>query len=318
MAFILSYGCSSAAGRGASRLMVVLNLKTDVSRDEGFYFPNRAGDSVLELLTGELGAAFHEACTSARPALDERFGVILASTKGMSQDFIGNRGAERAHDPLTPLLDAALDHLELAPARALCVSNACSSSLAAIRLAEIWLKQGLDSVLVLAADAVTPFVLRGFSSLKLLAANRPKELGRDGFWLGEAAAAIWLTKTPSAFAVQASLDNDGSLVTRPATSGASLKRALLQLPLTPAPDLVFAHATGTVVNEETEEPVLGEIFPDIPRRASKSLLGHTLGASAALDLIAACELIRARQARRVLISSLGFGGAHAAALVEGV
>lgn len=318
MPFFLSYGCSTAAGRGVSALADVWKHKSDVSRDGAFYFAGEPEESVLERLTAELVAAFAEACRSGRPAADEKFGVLLASTKGISQDFIHNRGAERAHDPLTPLLDSALDHMELAPARALCVSNACSSTLAAVRLAEIWLQQDLNSVLILAADAVTPFVQKGFASLKLLAPERPREFDRRGFWLGEAAAALWLTNTPTPLQVQARLDCDGSIVTRPAASGASLKRAIRLLPLTPQPDWILAHGTGTEINEETEAPVLNELFPEVPRRATKPYFGHTLGASAAIDLIAAAEGIRAGDGRRVLITSLGFGGTQAAAVVEGM
>ncbi len=51
-------------------------------------------------------------------------------------------------------------------------------------------------------------------------------------------------------------------------------------------DYVNAHGTGTVANDETETAVLGRIFGSRPLvNSTKSLLGHTLGASGALEAV---------------------------------
>ncbi len=260
--------------------------------------------TVLENLTLKLRKA-SLAAAKFRPR--GAFGVILASTKGVSEDFIRKPGADLAIDPLTPLLQNALRRMELQPSRSLCISNACSSGLAAVKLAQIWLRQGLDDVLILAADASTPFVRDGFASLKL------------GFAIGEAACVMWVSARPSDLRVRGvGLDSDGSTVTRPLTAVPSLRRAILQIPdvLSRPPDLIFAHGTGTPANEETEGLVFDELFPQVPRLSSKKEFGHTLGASANLDMILACEKIREGSAKKILLSSLGFGGMHAAALVE--
>lgn len=272
--------------------------------DSGRCFNRRpASLSVLEHLTLNLSQALRDCGFRPRGP----FGVILASTKGMSEDFIRLPGADLSVDPLTPLLRNILHRLELQPERALCISNACSSGLAALKLAEIWLRQGLEDVVILAADSVTPFVVDGFASLKL------------GFSIGEAACVIWVSRIDVKFNVRGvGLDSDGSVVTRPKTSVPSLERAILKIPriLDDPPDLIFAHATGTPANEETESLVFGKLFPNIPRVGTKTQYGHTLGASAALDLSLACDKIKTREAKKILLTSLGFGGAHAAALVE--
>jgi 3-oxoacyl-(acyl-carrier-protein) synthase len=94
-----------------------------------------------------------------------------------------------------------------------------------------------------------------------------------------------------------------------------------------------------------EDAVYRRLFATVPVTCTKWSVGHTLGASGAVDLIAACEMLRrgevfrianteapdpafaarylTRQARwsgpppaRALVASVGFGGMHGAALVE--
>ena len=53
-------------------------------------------------------------------------------------------------------------------------------------------------------------------------------------------------------------------------------------------DYINAHGTGTVVNDETEAGVIGELFGRRPLvNSTKSLLGHTIGASGAIEAIVA-------------------------------
>jgi 3-oxoacyl-[acyl-carrier-protein] synthase-1 len=207
-------------------------------------------------------------------------------------------------------------------------------------------------VLVLAADHPARFVRQGFETLKVLSptACRPFSGDRDGLVLGDAAAAILLTRDVGAFEIQGiATDTEGFAVTRPSHSGASLRRACvaaLQTAPQTRPDLVIAHATGTQINDSTEDQVIYSLFEDqVPVSSTKWCIGHTLGASAAMDVIAACEVIRRQDvfriastcetdpklqsrflaakaslpeqfaASRVLVTSLGFGGVHSAALI---
>ncbi|HMN68163.1 MAG TPA: beta-ketoacyl synthase N-terminal-like domain-containing protein [Bdellovibrionales bacterium] len=344
MGTISSYGIVTGAGSGVDALWNAAidgrDLSSGYRGGRAFLIPGPRGASVREHLSTHLSSAYREAA----PELGPRFGVILASTKGLSNDFIWRDG-DLSRDPLTPLLDEFLRAQDLQPEKRLCISNACSSALGALALARIWLAQGLDQVVILAADAVTEFVSQGFQSLKLISGGRPRpfDRARDGFWLGEAAACLVIENAGGIRVAGVELDTEGSVVTRPATSSVSLARALAKLPL--APDAILAHATATPINDETEElafrAVYGAATP--PITGSKWCVGHTLGASAAVDLILACEILkrgrlfalattqevaegytgdytlgpaRAGAYRTLLVSSLGFGGMHAAALLE--
>lgn len=348
---VVSYGCVTSAGP-VEELWQALKTGRDCSSADGFVFPGGRESSILDLLTRQLSVSFRAAierapAKAAARLLQGNYGVILASTKGCSNDFIWSPPPEQLlQDPVTPLLNSVISRLELQPKRSVVVSNACSSALAAARLAQIWLKQGLSDVIVLAADANTPFVRNGFESLKLLSRERPRPFSstRDGFLLGEAAACLWLSREESgALRLHpVGLDSEGSTVTRPGPSSESLTRAARGLP---APDVVVAHGTGTVINDQTEDLALQRICPDTPVTGSKWCTGHTLAASGAIDMILACEMLNRGESfalettetadpqfkinyltrgiaapvhSRVLVTSLGFGGMHAAALLEKV
>jgi 3-oxoacyl-[acyl-carrier-protein] synthase II len=130
-----------------------------------------------------------------------------------------------------------------------------------------------------------------------------------------------------------------------------LARACLQIEhlQESAPELIIAHGTATALNDPAEDQAFESLFGSDEESplitASKGSIGHTLGASGSIDLIAACEALKRQQVfcinnndrvdasfsgrylyaghtyaipklNRVLITSLGFGGVNAAALVE--
>ena len=101
------------------------------------------------------------------------------------------------------------------------------------------------------------------------------------------------------------------------------------------------------MNDETEDLAFSALFREMPYRpyltGSKWRVGHTLGASGAVDIILGCEALKRNRGfclmttpepdpkfkcryltpgqetgilHRVLVSSLGFGGMHAAAVLE--
>lgn len=362
MAWLESYGCATTAGDSVADFWNALLEGRDCSEIYGenpelkaFRFKNRAPGSMQQVLVDKLLVSYAPVRENLRR--DEKFGVILASTKGMSEDFVWD-AANPGHnsDPLTPILNEFLKRSELSPARSLCVSNACSSALAAMSLAEKWMAQGLTQVLILAADGVTPFVIKGFQSLKLVSPGqiKPFSADRTGFFLGDAAACLLLTREPRTSGLRlhpVGLDSEGSAVTRPSHSGISLQKAALRIPdlLKLKPELLIAHGTGTMINDETEDLAFSGLFPEGDRpliTGTKWCVGHTLAVSGALDLIAAAEALRSgklfklmttevpdpkftgrfltknaeapKTFSRVMISSLGFGGMHASALLERV
>lgn len=378
---ILAYGCSSAAGPTTADFWRGIRERKEHSRPlagmNGSFRAcvwERSPDAPRRpLLVAELTRAWMEALSALPPPIrgrmerGDRLGVILASTKGEIDDWIWDEdAARRERDPLTPVLEEFLERAGLRPVLGVCVSNACASSLSALPLARAWLTAGSCSeVLLLAADAVGPFTLRGFHALRALTEERcrPFDRFRSGLMLGEASAAIVLsggearhgTPGPAESAgggillVGEGLHVEGFAATRPSVSGDGLIRACQAIPglREEPPELVIAHGTGTAVNDECEELVFRALFPESGPRpaisATKGSIGHCLGASGAMDLIAACEAIRREEAfpitgtrevdpafrgryltggdptgvrpRRVLVTSLGFGGIQAAACV---
>jgi acyl transferase domain-containing protein len=357
-----SYGCATAAGDSAADFWNALLEGRDSARPwpkkpeiKAFQFQNRSEGSVQELLSDKLLTSF--APVKGEIRREQSLGVIFASTKGICDDFIWDAEASgHQRDPLTPILDDFLKRSELNPARALCVSNACSSALAAMSLSERWMEQGIDQVLIVAADAVSSFVVEGFQALKLISPVGVRSFSseRSGFFLGDGAACLLLTREKRGADLLlhgVGLDSEGSAVTRPSHSGISLRQAALRIPnlLALQPEILIAHGTGTIINDETEDLAFAELFPEENRpwiTGTKWCIGHTLAVSGALDLIAAAEALRAQKIfrlmttdspdprfrgrylsknsappakfKRVMISSLGFGGMHASALLERV
>lgn len=361
---IQGYGCTSAAGEGVQRFFGGLEGGVDHSRAVpaepravggpflACTWPTReAGEPVLEKLVAELLRAWNEA--RERVSLAAEYGVLFASSKGCLEDRVWTEAAPAARDTLTPVLEAFMSRAGLSPRRALAVSNACASSHAALFLASHWIASGLvPQVIVLAADYIGPFVLSGFRALKALSDTRvrPFAKDRDGLRLGDAAACVVVgAGDPGRSGLLlhgVGLDTEGFAATRPQSSGESLARAIrasagaLQSP----PDLIVAHATATPANDATEDNVFRRLYPDgTPAiTATKWSIGHTLGASGLMDVIAACETMRrgkpfpiattsdidpafrGRYLRAgtpvdgaatddLLVTSLGFGGVHAAA-----
>lgn len=352
---ILGYGCTTSLGPATADLWEGLVGGRDASSrfDENFHAyvwqDNRdLNEQLQRALRQALDGLDKQAIERIRDG--SKLGVILASTKGAIDDFIWNASeAELLVDPYTRFLESFLARAELKPERLLTVSNACASSLSAVFLARQWLVNGIVSdVIVLAVDRVGPFVLKGFGCLRALTTEkvRPFAKARSGLRLGDAAAAIVLSRAQGVARLEGvGIDAEGISVTRPAAQ--SLKRACEKIPNSGCPDLIIAHGTATPINDPIEDQVFSALFAAKPAiTATKWAVGHTLGASGAIDLIAACEAMKNQRAfciantdevdpafkgryllagadvsgvgpiNRVLVTSLGFGGIHAAAALS--
>lgn len=135
-------------------------------------------------------------------------------------------------------------------------------------------------------------------------ACRPFEATRDGVVLGEGAAALMLERLESAQKRNAkiygeilgvAMTNDAHHLVAPAPDAIQQARAL-QLVLEKAQvspiqiDYISAHGTSTLLNDYAETVAIKEAFGErashIPISASKSMLGHTLGACSAIETVA--------------------------------
>jgi 3-oxoacyl-[acyl-carrier-protein] synthase II len=138
-------------------------------------------------------------------------------------------------------------------------------------------------------------------------ASRPFDAERSGFVFGEGGAAMVLEKeepaqergaTILAKVLGGSMTNDAFHVTAPDPGGEGAVRAI-QLALKDAGlavcdvDVIFAHGTSTPLNDVTEtkaiKTALGEHAYNTPVSATKSMIGHTMGAAGAISAVAAVK-----------------------------
>jgi 3-oxoacyl-[acyl-carrier-protein] synthase II len=195
------------------------------------------------------------------------------------------------------------------------ISTACSSSAHAIGQALFAIRTGqADVMIVVGADAsLTPLVFAGFCSLRALStryndapmqASRPFDRGRDGFVMGEGAGALILESLPHARKRRARVyaevagyaaTSEAYHMVIPREDGVematTMSLALKDAGLTPsAVDYVNAHATSTVRGDEVEIRGLRQLLKSKASRvlvnATKSLIGHTLGAAGCLAAVA--------------------------------
>lgn len=197
------------------------------------------------------------------------------------------------------------------------ISNACVSGLQAISTAKrlIQMDYCKDAVIV-ASDLVSEFVLSGFRSFQALSDGicRPYDEDRKGLNLGEAAAALYISKQPIPgqkqqfyVAGEASI-NDANHISGPSRTGEGLKcsieRALAEAATLPeAVDFICAHGTATVYNDEMEAIALHRTkLADKPINSLKGYFGHTLGTAGLIETILSLECLR----NNILLPSLGY------------
>ncbi|KMO12828.1 3-oxoacyl-ACP synthase [Methylobacterium indicum] len=191
------------------------------------------------------------------------------------------------------------------------LSTACSSGATAIQLGVEAIRRGeVEAALCIGTDgSVNPESLIRFSLLSALstqndppeAASKPFAKNRDGFVMGEGAAALVLESAASARARGARIlgyvlgcgeKGDGFHRTRSSPDGApiiaAIRAAIDDAGLHPDQiDTVNAHGTGTPENDKMEAmgclAVLGERMRGVPISSNKSMIGHTLTAAGAVE-----------------------------------
>ncbi len=199
----------------------------------------------------------------------------------------------------------------------LAVSNACISGVLAINVAADYIKPGLyENVVVIGCDVVSEFVLYGFQSLFALSDDvcRPFDEDRKGINLGEACAAVVLSKNVEIFKeqpliyVSGSSSNDANHISGPSRTGEGLYRSVvktLKLSGLSAKDIDFisGHGTATVFNDEMESIAFDRLkMNHIPINSLKAYFGHTLGAAGLVETAISMQSLR----NNLLIKSLGF------------
>lgn len=311
----------------AEELRVRIAAQVPESFDPAAHFPERLLPMLDRTAQFALFAANEAIAQSglefADAALAARCGVVVGTGVGgeTTHDEQNRRlyaeKARRLH-PLTivrimanaPASLISMAHGLHGPA--FVVSSACASTNHAIAQAVMMIRAGMaDVMLAGGADACLSFgVLRAWEAMRVLAGDdcRPFSANRRGLVLAEGAGMFVLESLAHAQARGAAIlgvvagvgmSADAGDIVAPDVAGgvAAMRLALADAGLEPAAiDYINAHGTGTPTNDVSETRAIHEVFGAHARRlaisSTKSMHGHALGASGALELVAVLGAMR--------------------------
>lgn len=244
----------------------------------------------------------------------------------------------------------------------MCVVTACASSINSIGEAWYAVQRGDADVMIAggAEACVMGLTVGGFSAMKALCSTfnddpehacRPFDKDRAGFIVAEGAGVVILEELDRAVKrgahIYGELTGYGSTcdayhITAPDPEGAGAQRAMenaVKQSGWDGVDLINAHGTSTHLNEIMESRAIRALLGDKAQEtyvtATKSLIGHTLGAAGGVAVVAAlqsfeqgivhktrnyvtpdpecdvrvvAETLYDRDIRRILVNGFGFGG----------
>ncbi len=257
--------------------------------------------------------------------LSRRTAVILGTgTGGKTTDDeafreLYGKGNPRVRPSVIPrlMVSAATSHLTIEfgiTGPAFTVSSACSSANHAIAQAFWLVRQGMAPVAIAGgSEACFTFgTMKAWEALRVMAPDtcRPFSRDRRGMVLGEGAGIVVLEPVEEARArgaevyaevAGAGMSADAGHLIQPSEAGAAqaMEMALDDAKLSPREvHYVNAHGTGTQTNDVTETRAIRRVFGAHADRlavsSTKSMHGHALGASGALELVATVLALRDR------------------------
>ncbi len=335
-------------------------------------------DRCTQLGLAAAAAAVRDAGLTLDSAQRQRAGVYWgtgmggAATIEAGYDDLFRKGSSRTRPMTVPygMTNATSGQIGIAhkiEGPVLTYSNACASSANAIGEAMRAIRDGrIDAAIAGGSESFLVYgVIKAWESLRVLALDdkddvsascRPFALDRTGLVLGEGAGALMLEAEDAAMARGARIlavlagygcSNDATHLTKPSSDGQAraMQQALCDAGLKPeAIGYLNAHGTGTPVGDEVETRAIKQVFAAhahaLRISATKSMHGHLMGASGAVELVVslqalltqsvpptanlrtpdpACDLDyvpnkgrRGEQFTAVMSNSFAFGGANAA------
>jgi len=268
--------------------------------------------------------AWKNADFAVQPDMDRVATLFGNGIGGMDINDLGYRILlEKGPDRLSPLMIPELIPNECAgnvsialgakgPAQV--IVTACASSADALGYALDLIRAGRADIVIAGGTEATvqEYCMGGFCKMRALStryndnptkASRPFNADRDGFVMGEGAAALILeseahAKARGAKTIYAELAGYGASadayhITAPDPTGAgavkAIKSALADADITDLStvDYINAHGTSTHLNDEMETKAIKEVFgaqaPKIKISSTKSMTGHLLGAAGATE-----------------------------------
>jgi 3-oxoacyl-[acyl-carrier-protein] synthase II len=326
--------------------------------------------------------ALDQAQLTINDSIRDRIGVVIGTGIGGLHTLIEQyevfkeKGPNRVSPFLVPMMlpDSAGSmvaiHYGLRGPN-LAVITACATGNNAIGEATEMIRRGQADVMLAGGSeaAILPVAMAGMSVMGALStrnddpprASRPFDLHRDGFVMGEGAAVLVLEELEFAKRRGATIlaeisgyghTNDAYHVSAPAENGYGavlcMRQALQNANLSVNQiDYINAHGTSTPLNDKSETAAIKTVFGkkayQVPISSTKSMTGHLLGASGALEAVI-CVLVlehqfipptinyetpdpecdldyvpnqgRAATVRHILSNSFGFGGHNASIILS--
>lgn len=268
--------------------------------------------------------ALEQAKFSIEESNRDRVGVLIGSGIGgigtlLEQvEVMRERGPGRVSPFLIPMMisDSAAGMIAIrlgARGLNLALATACASGSNAIGEAAEVIRRGTADVMLAGASeaAIVPVAMAGMNVMTALStrnedpehASRPFDKNRDGFLMGEGTGMVVLESLEHAKERGANIlgelsgygtTDDAYHLSAPAENGAgaalSMQHALDDAGLT-AIDIGYinAHGTSTPLNDKSETAAIKTVFGEqaykVPVSSTKSMTGHLLGASGALEAI---------------------------------
>lgn len=243
-------------------------------------------------------------------------------------DTLKEKGPRRVPPLTVPMLmpNAAAAAIEMefkARAGARTVVSACASSTESIANALDHLRAGYADIVIAGGTeaCIHPLPLAAFGQMQALskrnddpqAASRPYDAGRDGFVLGEGAAALILETEEHARArgarvyarlIGGAVTSDAYHISAPDPDGSvprTMQLALESAGLAPADVAhINVHATSTPVGDIAEYRAMRHVFGDhldqVVISATKAATGHLLGAAGAIEAVFTVKALSERLA----------------------
>lgn len=254
----------------------------------------------------------------------ERVGLILGSGLGgvasmeQTQATIDTKGPGRVNPfavtKIMPNSGAAHVGIQLGiqgPSSTGALACSCGTDMMGVGF-DLIRRGDADVVLCGAAEAtIVPVIVAGFAAMRAMSrqnddpegACRPYDAGHSGFVIGEGAAVMVLESResverrgaePYAKLTGVGRTTDAHNITDPDPKGRGILRAM-QIAVANAGldgeqiDYINPHGTGTVAGDGPESQAIARINPKVKVSATKSTLGHSLGAGGAIET-AICAL----------------------------
>ncbi|MEY9857131.1 3-oxoacyl-[acyl-carrier-protein] synthase II [Catenulispora sp. GAS73] len=275
------------------------------ARQAGVHF---AGPAAAYAVTCALDALADAGLAPGDPLLSSAM-VCVGTSDGQADQF----EAVVAEDGDSQ--DARISSYSIAEAVALAVrtsgpafvvQNTCASANVALSCGVDMIRAGVCDVAVVGgADAYSMKNIIGFNSLQAIGPDpcRPFASGRRYVTPSEGAGILVLQSerslreglTPWAELLSVAVGNDASHPTAlnpervAACHDAALARAGIRHEDV---DVVYAHGTGSAVNDEVEGKLLASRYPRAAVTAIKGTVGHLMGAAGAAGAVASCLTVR--------------------------